>query len=355
MKEYIHGGDVYRHPDVLDFSANINPLGPPKEVIRAAKESMEQMVHYPDACKEELKTALSNYEQVPEEWLICGNGAAELIFTLVYTLRPKRALLQAPTFAEYEQALRCVDCEISYADSKMTYEIGREFLHSLTMDPDIVFLCNPNNPTGLLIDPDLLLDIVKICGKRNVILVVDECFIDFVDAPKKHSLLKYLASYPHVFLLKAFTKRYAMAGLRLGYGICADSALLAAMEERTQPWNVSAPAQAAGIAALKEQAYVEQSRDIIKKERAYLKKELNRLGYACLDSQANYIFFKGEPDLYDQLLKEKILIRDCSNYKALTKGHYRIAVRLHEENERFIQALSKIQEAKEKNRWQKQS
>ena len=113
MKEYIHGGDIYRHPDVLDYSANINPLGTPPGVIRAAKDSMERVCHYPDACQEKLKQALAEYEQVPVEWLICGNGAAELIFALVQAVKPKRALVLAPTFAEYAQALEAVGCEVN--------------------------------------------------------------------------------------------------------------------------------------------------------------------------------------------------------------------------------------------------
>lgn len=113
MKEYIHGGDIYRHPDVLDYSANINPLGTPSGVIRAAKDSMERVCHYPDACQEKLKQALAEYEQVPVEWLICGNGAAELIFALVQAVKPKRALVLAPTFAEYAQALEAVGCEVN--------------------------------------------------------------------------------------------------------------------------------------------------------------------------------------------------------------------------------------------------
>lgn len=342
MKEYVHGGDVYRHPDVLDFSANINPLGPPEAVIQAARESMGIIAHYPDACKEELKKALSAYEQVAADWLICGNGAAELIFTLVFALRPKKALIQAPSFAEYEQALRCVDCEVHYGGHGITYEIHEDFLNSLRNDVDMVFLCNPNNPTGLLINQELLLKIVQCCKEKEIFLVVDECFMDFVDEPQKHSLIGQLKNDPYLFLLKAFTKRYAMAGLRLGYGICANRRLLDQMEEKTQPWNVSTPAQAAGIAALGEQAYVERARQIVRTERSYLKTELSKLGCKCLDSQANYIFFSGKPDLYDKLLEKKIMVRDCSNYPGLSKGHYRIAVRLHEENERLIQALSEI-------------
>lgn len=344
MKQYIHGGDIYRHPHVLDFSANINPLGTPEAVIRAAQESMTRAAHYPDAHQEKLKRALSEYEKVPEEWLICGNGAAELIFVLVQAVRPKKALIPAPTFAEYEQALRGVDCEVSYEllKEETGFRLGEEILNRLTEDLDIIFLCNPNNPTGLLTDEGLLEKIADVCEQRDILLVIDECFLDFVEGQERLTLKRKLKDGRKLFILKAFTKRYAMAGLRLGYGISADAELLDAMAQRLQPWNVSIPAQEAGVAALGENAYVEKAKKIVKQEKGYLIRELRKLGYQVYDSCANYIFFKGESDLHKKLLQEQVMIRDCSNYPGLTGGYYRIAVRLHQENERLLEAIRKV-------------
>lgn len=344
MKQDIHGGDVYRHPQVLDFSANINPLGTPEGVIRAARESMARIAQYPDVRKEALIEALSVYEHVPEEWLICGNGAAELIFALGQALRPKKALLLAPTFAEYGRVLSGIGCEIRpfFLQDETGFFVGSEIKKVLTEDLDLVFLCNPNNPTGLLMDPKLLREVVSLCREKKIWLVVDECFLDFVPQPEFHTLKELCGEYKNLFLLKAFTKRYAMAGLRLGYGISANQRLLDQMEEQMQPWNVSLPAQEAGVAALKENAYLEKSRTLIEWEKQYLKKELVRCGCRVYDSQANYIFFQSTPDLYEKLLKEGIMIRDCSNYPGLMPGYYRIAVRLHEENERLIKAIEKV-------------
>ncbi|MBS6196245.1 MAG: threonine-phosphate decarboxylase [Clostridiales bacterium] len=346
MKKYVHGGDIYRYPGVLDFSANINPLGTPQSVIQAAADSMASISHYPDACQEKLKGALAEYEQVPEEWLICGNGAAELIFALVQAIRPKKALIPAPTFAEYEQALRGVECEIQYEMLKDEdgFRMGKGILEKISENLDMMFLCNPNNPTGILLDAELLENILRRCQEKQVWLVVDECFLDFVPKPECHTLKGRLAECDRVFLLKAFTKRYAMAGLRLGYGITANSWLLEAMENRLQPWNVSIPAQEAGVAALGEQRYVERARQIIETEKIFLKGELKKLGCQVYDSQANYIFFKGEPDLCQRLIKEQVMIRDCSNYPGLTQGYFRIAVRTHEENLKLLEALRKVRE-----------
>lgn len=344
MKQYVHGGDIYRHPHVLDFSANINPLGTPEAVIRAAQESMTCVAHYPDAHQEKLKRALSEYEKVPEEWLICGNGAAELIFVLVQAVRPKKALIPAPTFAEYEQALRGVDCEVSYEllKEETGFRLGEEILNRLTEDLDIIFLCNPNNPTGLLTDEGLLEKIADVCEQRDILLVIDECFLDFVEGQERLTLKRKLKDGRKLFILKAFTKRYAMAGLRLGYGISADAELLDAMAQRLQPWNVSIPAQEAGVAALRERAYVEKAKKIVEQEKGYLIRELRKLGYQVYDSCANYIFFRGESDLHQKLLQEQVMIRDCSNYPGLTGGYYRIAVRLHQENERLLEAIRKV-------------
>lgn len=344
MKEYIHGGDVYRHPGMLDFSANINPLGTPERVIQAAIDSMTQIAHYPDAHQEKLKEALSLFEQVPGEWLICGNGAAELIFALVQTLQPKKALILAPTFAEYEEALRGVGCEVAYEflREEQEFHVEERILERLTEELDLVFLCNPNNPTGILMDPMLLERIVKRCEGKGIYLAVDECFLDFVEEPKAHSLKHALVSGKKLFLLKAFTKRYAMAGLRLGYGICPDQGLLDEMMHRLQPWNVSIPAQEAGRAALRENAYVEKARKIVEEERIYLMEQLKKMGYPVYDSRANYIFFRGEANLYEKLLEEGIMIRDCGNYPGLKKGYYRIAVRLHGQNEQLLETIRKV-------------
>ena len=173
-------------------------------------------------------------------------------------------------------------------------------------------------------------------------MAVDECFLDFVESPEAYTLKEHLEQYGNLFLLKAFTKRYAMAGVRLGYGLCGNRALLEKMESVCQPWNVSSIAQAAGLAALKETKYVEEGRKLTFEELAYLKKELSALGYFVYPSQANYVFFEGPKNLYDRLENKKILIRDCSNYSGLSKGYYRVAVKNHQDNRQLIQALQEL-------------
>lgn len=344
MRKQIHGGDVYRHPGLIDFSSNINPLGTPPGVVLAAAESLKQIAHYPDVFCTSLCKALSNAEAIQEDYIICGNGAADLIFSLVQALKPQRALLPVPTFAEYEQALSTVSCNVEHYVMNEGFALDGGILEAITEQHDILFLCNPNNPTGFLIEPDFLRAIVKKCRDCKVFLVIDECFQDFIAEPEVYSMKELLPEYSNLFLLKAFTKCYAMAGIRLGYGLCSNIKLLEKMSYATQPWNVSIPAQAAGVAALQEGQYVKRARALIQEECTYLKTEMRKLALIVYDSRANYIFFKGPENLYEQCLKRGILIRDCENYPGLLKGFYRVAVRLHEENEKLIQELHEILE-----------
>lgn len=344
MKKHVHGGDVYHYKNCVDFSANCNPLGTPESIKEAVIKSLDHVNDYPLVGCGPLKEAIAAYEGTDASDVICGNGAAELIFSLCRAGKPEHALVTGPAFAEYEQALDSVDCRVEHywLEEEDGFLVREDFLSALHRELDIVFLCNPNNPTGRLIPREFLLEILECCRKLDIFLVVDECFLDFVKEPQDHTLKAYLKEYKNLFLLKAFTKRYAMAGIRLGYGLCGNQMLLEQMEGVTQPWNVSSLAQAAGLAALKETAYVETGRQLIFDESRYLKQEMEALGLKVFPSEANYIFFKGPEDLFLLCAEKGVLIRDCSNYPGLCKGYYRIAVKKHEDNRRLIQILGKI-------------
>lgn len=341
MAKHVHGGNIYTYKNCLDFSANCNPLGTPAKVKQAVRDSLDCIKDYPQVGYAPLKKAIAEYEGVEPESVICGNGAAELIYSLCQAVKPKKALIPIPTFAEYEQALASCGCEVEHVLLKEEdgFQMQESFINWLHRELDMVFLCNPNNPTGLLIDRDFLFRILRVCREMDILLVVDECFLDFVQEPEKYTLKAQLSRYHNLFILKAFTKRYAMAGIRLGYGISENMELLEAMTQVTQPWNISVIAQAAGIAALKETMYVEAGRHIVFEEAKYLKEELQRLGMQVFPSEANYIFFRGPEHLFDICIKQGVLIRSCSNYAGLCKGYYRVAVRTHAENEELIRAM----------------
>lgn len=340
-----HGGDVYRNPNVIDFSANLNPLGMPHGVKEAAIEGIRCSELYPDVECEALRMAISEAEEIPYDQIICGNGAADLIFSLCLARKPKRALLPAPTFAEYEQALTSIGCEIEYylLREEDKFRLESDFLNVLREDIDLLFLCNPNNPTGQPVEKQLVLEILERCKTLGIFVVIDECFVEFMDEYEVNSRKAELNYFHNMFLLKAFTKIYAMPGLRLGYGFCSDLELLADMKEVMQPWNVSVPAQYAGVAAMKEKELLVRTRKLIQKERKFL---LEQLQHGLVDrvygSSANFIFFRSSHTLREELLKVQIMIRDCSNYYGLEPGYYRIAIRTHDENEKLVMALKEI-------------
>ena len=340
-----HGGDIYGSPVTLDVSVNTNPLGPPPGVVRAVVDAAQLLDRYPDPHCRRLVAALADREGVPEEAILCGAGAAELIFSFCAALRPRTALELAPTFSEYAAAQAAAGCRVERCalEEEQGFALTEKLLEELERkNCEVVFLCNPNNPTGRLIPPALLESILALCERRGGWLFVDECFLELSDGGRGTSLAPLLRPGRRLFLLRAFTKSYAMAGLRLGYCLCGEGALLERMGRQTQPWNVSVPAQAAGLAALGEEAYLRESRALIQSERRYLREGLEALGLTVCPSQANYLLVKSPAELSGPLLDRGILIRDCANYRGLGPGWYRTAVRRREENRTLLNALGEI-------------
>lgn len=339
-----HGGEIYEHHYKLDYSVNVNCMGTPASVIEAAAKGAALSAQYPDVYCRELRTALASFLKVKETQIVFGNGAADVIFSAILAQKPKKVLVPAPTFAEYEQAARVVGARMIHyiLKEENEFRIDEGFREALTPDVDMAFLCNPNNPTGHLVEKQELLEILDRCVENDIFLVVDECFNEFLEDPRAYTLLGELEKYDNLLILKAFTKTYAMAGLRLGYGLCANEAFMEKMAECNQPWAVSIPAQFAGVAALKETEYVAESMKLLREESIFLKSELKRLGFHVFDSQANYIFFKAAPDLKQACGERGILIRDCSNYIGLAPGYFRIGVKRHEENLELIRVMEEI-------------
>lgn len=340
MKKNVHGGDCYRNQIEYDFSININPLGMPRECLEAAFWGICLSGRYPDDTGEELCMAIARKEGIKRENILLGNGAAELIYALCYCLRPGKALVAAPCFQEYENALLAAGGKMVYYPLKEENDFRLEegFLSAITREMEIVFLCNPCNPTGLLIDQELLYKIALKCEQTGAWLCVDECFLPFLKRERKLSLLEKLQEFPHLIVLRAFTKIYGMPGLRLGYACSGNHKLLEKMRCTLQPWNTSIPAQMAGVAALRaDEAYLEETRTLIEEERKYLMGMLpGELAQKVYPSEANFILFKSRKDLQRLLLEKKILIRDCSNFENLSEGFFRIGIRTHEENQELI-------------------
>ena len=333
-----HGGDIYSRDIQYDFSANINPFGLPEGVKRALVENINRYQAYPDPECRELREAIAAREGVTTDTVVCGNGAADLIYRLVWSLKPHKALLPAPTFSEYERTLLSVNGDIShyFTREQDNFSLSGDFLKAIP-GQDMVFLCSPNNPVGNCVDSGLLTHIVETCRRCGALLVLDQCFLDFVRDGARYAV----SPSQNIVILKAFTKIYAMAGLRLGYLLCGDTALAEKVRRCGQCWSVSVPAQAAGVAALRETDYVTRTVELINQERDFLSASLRKFGFHVYPSQANFLLFGCELPLDKLLLRDKIAIRNCSDYIGLGRGYFRIAVRTHEENDILIQAIAR--------------
>lgn len=330
----------------MDFSANLNPLGMPEGVRRAAEGAVREAVHYPDSLCRELSAAIARRDGVMVEQVLCGNGAADLVFRMAFSQRPGRTLVTAPTFTEYQDAVLAAGGEVVYhgLTSENDFDLTDAVLADLDERVDMAFFCTPNNPTGRLIDSGLMRRILERCREKGIRVVVDECFLALADPGEAAGLAGHLEEFPNLVLLRAFTKSYALPGLRLGYCLSADAGLLDRLSKCAQPWSVSGPAQAAGLAALAEPDYPAKARQFIAGERAWLTEALSGLGLRAFPSRVNYILFQapGVDDLKDRLLERGVLIRSCANYVGLGPDYYRVAVRLHWENEGLIRAMREV-------------
>ncbi|MDR3160530.1 MAG: aminotransferase class I/II-fold pyridoxal phosphate-dependent enzyme [Spirochaetaceae bacterium] len=352
--DFSHGGDVYTPKyeegrDLLDFSSNISPLGLPPGVLRGIVDAAAAFGIYPDPQCRELRAALERRHGVGADRIVCGNGAADLIYRIVGFFKPKKALITAPTFSEYEKALTeggalVERFPLDYPD----FAISERILPRINAGTGILFLCNPNNPTGNLIPRDLWEGILRRCAGTGTILVSDECFNDFLDDPRAHSSVRFLEGAAQLIILRAFTKLYAMAGLRLGYALFGSAERARGVAGTGQPWSVSTAAQVAGLRALEEAAYVEEVRSLVRRERPLMKAALASLGLEVLGGEANYLFFRlpggaGAGAAFFRALRDRgILIRSCANYPGLDDSFYRIAIRRPRENRRLLAAIGEI-------------
>lgn len=353
--EYQHGGDIYSNQVKWDFSANVNPLGMPEDVKEAVRRSAEESGCYPDSQCRKLVKSLAAYHQVQEEMILCGNGAADLIFQIAFALKPKTGLVMAPTFSEYAQALAAAESQVMFFPLKEEegFAVNLVSLKGWVEEkidegnkPEIFFLCNPNNPTGLFLPAEELNSLAEFLEEKKIRLILDECFVDFLENPEEVSLIPYLREFPHLVILKAFTKLYAMAGLRLGYMLTADQVLLEKIWKTRQPWPVSTPAQMAGLAALSQEEYRCRTKEMIRDGRRQLAAGLSQLGFFVFPSQGNYLFFRDqrkgiqEGALYRSCLKRGLLIRSCGNYPGLDGSYYRVCVKGKEENQILLSLLA---------------
>lgn len=353
--KHLHGGNLERAMEkygissekIIDFSANINPLGFSSKAGEAIIKNLDRLSHYPDPECKEAKKEISGYFKIDYENIILGNGSTELIHLIVQALKPKKVLIPVPTFCEYERALNNNDVSINFYKLKEK----QEFL--LSMDEiipqltgiDLVFLCNPNNPTGTFLPKKEMLTLIKEVQKRKIFLVLDEAFIDLYE---EESLIKEVKNYDYLIILRSLTKFYGLPGLRIGFGVCS-SKLIKEIEIQKISWSVNCLAQIAVREILRDEKFISKSKFFLLEEKEFFYQELSNIrGWKVHKPSANFIFIKllgniSSEGLTDQLAKKGILIRDCSNFRGLEKGKFiRLAVRTRKENIKLLKELKLI-------------
>lgn len=330
---------------ILDFSVNTNPLGVPPEMVQQGEAFISAFGFYADSECHALKELLSKKYTVPSEFIYCGSGADDILYRLVFALQPKKALIVEPTFEEYGRALSLIGCEINYFQltEEHNFRLDMELLLSAIDQIDILFLCNPNNPTGQLVSHDEMLRLLKRCEENNVICVIDECFIEMLRDWKEFTVKQDSKLFRNLIVIDAFTKTYAIPGVRLGFVITQNSALLQRIKKFGQEFNVSTPAQWAGIIALSNTQYMKQTYNLVEGERSWLFDSFRELKISTFSSVANFFLIKAPVENFNRLLLSYgIKARDCSEFIGLSDRYCRFAVRKHEENEALIAALKDI-------------
>lgn len=350
-----HGGTVFasarslgiRPEELLDFSASINPLGPAPGVQEAVCSSFEKVLHYPDRESFELRRTLADIHRVGIDNLVVANGSTELIYLLPRLLPGTKGLIIAPAFSEYAQALNRAGWQTGHLllspDDGFALSLEK-LAERLAEGFDLLFLCNPANPTGTLLPPAMIEEILRLCRRAGAFLVLDEAFMDFCEEASAKGLF---AESGGGIVLRSMTKFYAIPGLRLGYAV-GDAELIRCCAESLEPWSVNTPAQVAGVASLASDGYRERTLGYVSAEREALARGLAELpGLKPFPSAANFLLVEMRIDLTaaelrSRLLEKRILIRDCANFQGLDGRFFRIAVRTTEENRRLLAALAEV-------------
>ena len=384
MKMDFHGGNIYKVfrekniKEILDYSSNINPYGIPESLKSRIIENLEILERYPDPDYVELREKLANLNNVNLSDIILGNGATEIIFLFMKVINPKKILIVSPTFGEYERAVKATEIsgdtvslsssngdnknienkkiEIEYFELKESDDfklnIGN-LKNELENKYDLLIICNPNNPTGKFLKLAQTEEILKECNKYNTKLFIDEAFIEFLEDGMKESIINTEGNKKNLFVTRAFTKFFAIPGLRLGYGMYFDKELEKKISEKKEPWSVNNFAEMAGLTVLDDAEYIEKTLKWIAEEKIYMYEKLNKIsGMKVYETEVNFITGKIDEKLFSEgvnvkILREKmfeqgILIRDASNFKFLDERFFRLAIKDRASNERVIEAMKEI-------------
>ena len=343
-----HGGKYGTknpNPQVIDFSSNVNPLGCHPGVKRYLKKQLDLISEYPDPSSSDLRANLAWFTGVRKKQIVVGNGATEIIYNFCKTFLNKKTpvLIPIPTFSEYEVSAKLCECKISFFKTMDLSKNLQKFIMKIPTN-GCIFICNPNNPTGVLIKKKEMLKIISAAKKKSSLVFIDETFIELVPESNE-SLIKYIKNYENLFILRSLTKSFGLAGIRIGYGV-SNSQIIDLLQKIKIPWNVSYMAQRAASAAICYHPFLEKTCKLIKKEKDFISSNLAKSKkFTCCDSSTNFILVKTKIKsrlLQKKLQRKKILIRDCSTFRGLNQNYIRIAVKTRKDNIKLLKALEMI-------------
>ncbi|SFH52802.1 L-threonine O-3-phosphate decarboxylase [Tindallia magadiensis] len=355
-----HGGNVLKigkeigvgPHEIVDFSANINPFQIPDELMQVITQAQKNVSIYPDPEYYELRKALANYSSTEIERIVPGNGAAQIIHDVIKLINPEKTMLPVPTFSEYEAALKVTGSNVVHFKMEITnnFELNvGELIKHIDESFDLLVLCNPNNPTGNLIMKKEMEQILEKCQKVGCKVIVDEAFIEFVAASERFTMASEAERWNNLIVIRAFTKIFAIPGIRLGYGVHGCLALSNNHRKYAVPWSVNVFAESLKdyINSVEASVYIKKISETIKLEKEIMEERIKKMeAFTVFPSHANFLLIRlidhekyNVERVCSWLLKRRILIRNCNNFNGMPSRFFRVAVKKKEENDQLIDSL----------------
>ncbi|MFD0959595.1 threonine-phosphate decarboxylase CobD [Paenibacillus chungangensis] len=355
LERFGHGGDLTTAAEAfgresaqfLDFSSNMNPLGPPEYVGDIVQQYIQRIQVYPDPASRKLKELLSNLHGIDEKCLLIGNGAAELIDLAVRAIAPEAAAVVSPCFSEYADAVGKLGSRLHRIplSAQSGFVLGQDQLwQAMQSGAGLYILGSPNNPTGRLIDRKLIEQLLD----SGAYVMLDEAFLDFVPGSETLTMVAEAARHSRLIVIRSMTKFYAVPGIRLGYAAAAPE-LIDSMRSLQVPWSVNSLAQSIGEAVIEDMPFVSRTLAWLDEERTWLAKKLNKLGFIVTPSDANYLLLRlpermklNASSLQEAMGRTGVLIRDASLFPGLDERYIRVAVKLREQNASLLERLAEM-------------
>jgi len=358
--DHFHGSDLetieniygIKKEDIISFSANVNPLGLSPKLKITLSERIDALMSYPDREYSALRKKIADYVHTDMENIIVGNGSTELISLFIQIKHPKEVLIVGPTYSEYEREVALGGGHTRYhrleEENDFTLDL-RKLEEDLTLEVDLLAICNPNNPTSTAITKNDMRRILDICKQKGIFVMVDETYVEFVDDVQKITSAPLTGYYNNIIILRGISKFFAAPGLRLGYGICGNADLLKEMNQRKNPWTINSLAAIAGEIMFTDEQYINDTRTLIASERARICMILdNCKNVRCFTPTANFILVKilkedvTSMDLFEAAIKKGMMIRDCSTFPFLNNKFIRFCFMTPELNDALLNVLLEV-------------